>query len=226
MKAKNDTAKYAKKKLGENVRKRRVELDMSQDKLASMLGYKSRSTIAKIEVGENDLTQSKINKMAAALDTTPAYLMGWEANVPGITQLEDGDLAEFPIIGSIAAGYGSEAVEEYTGEMIQIPSYMLGGRPAKDFFVLRVKGNSMYPQFLDGDKVLVLRCTSVDSGSVAVLLYEQTEATIKKVVYTYGEDWFELIPANPEYPTKRVEGSDLETCRVVGKVKMLLRNID
>jgi transcriptional regulator with XRE-family HTH domain len=51
---------------------------MSQDELASKLGYKSRSTIAKIESGENDITQSKIVEFAKALETTPAYLMGWD----------------------------------------------------------------------------------------------------------------------------------------------------
>ena len=47
---------------------------------AKKLGYKSRSTIAKIEKGENDITQSKIAAFADALQTTPSYLMGWDLN--------------------------------------------------------------------------------------------------------------------------------------------------
>ncbi len=64
--------------LYKNIRKRRIELNMSQQELADKLGYKSRSAINKIELGINDITQSKIIAFAKALDTTPAYLMGWE----------------------------------------------------------------------------------------------------------------------------------------------------
>jgi transcriptional regulator with XRE-family HTH domain len=63
-------------KLYDNIKKRRQELEMSQDELAKLLGYKSRSTIAKIESGENDLTQTKIADFARALRTTPGELMG------------------------------------------------------------------------------------------------------------------------------------------------------
>lgn len=64
--------------LYERIKKRREELDLSQDELAQKLGYKSRSTIAKIEKGENDITQSKIAAFAQALQTTPSTLMGWD----------------------------------------------------------------------------------------------------------------------------------------------------
>ena len=46
--------------------------------LAKRLGYKSRSSINKIEVGSRDLTQSRIKAIADALETTPSYIMGWE----------------------------------------------------------------------------------------------------------------------------------------------------
>ena len=64
-------------KLYENIRNRREELGMSQQDLADLLGYKSRSTIAKIESGDNDIPQSKVMAFAEALQTSPAYLMGW-----------------------------------------------------------------------------------------------------------------------------------------------------
>ena len=60
-----------------NIRRRRIELGMSQQQLADKLGYKSRSAINKIEMGINDLTQSKIVAFAEALQTTPGELMGW-----------------------------------------------------------------------------------------------------------------------------------------------------
>lgn len=54
---------------------------MTQEELASKLGYKSKSTINKIELGINDIPQSKVVKFAEALDTTPAVLMGWEEQI-------------------------------------------------------------------------------------------------------------------------------------------------
>jgi transcriptional regulator with XRE-family HTH domain len=67
----------AAKEIGNRVRLLREELRMSQDELATRLGYKSRSSINKIELGQRNLTQSKIKALADALDTTPAYIMGW-----------------------------------------------------------------------------------------------------------------------------------------------------
>lgn len=64
--------------LYDRIKARRLELRLSQDELAQKLGYKSRSTINKIEMGKNDITQSKIKAFAEALETTPSYLMGWE----------------------------------------------------------------------------------------------------------------------------------------------------
>ena len=61
--------------VGSNIKKRRYELRMSQQDLAHVLGYKSRSTIAKIESGENDISQKKLRKFAEALDTTVEALI-------------------------------------------------------------------------------------------------------------------------------------------------------
>ena len=66
-------------RLHENIRARRIVLHMTQQELALKLGYKSTSTIAKIESGKNDIPQAKIAAFAAALDTTPAALMGINA---------------------------------------------------------------------------------------------------------------------------------------------------
>ncbi|MCI7631616.1 MAG: helix-turn-helix transcriptional regulator [Oscillospiraceae bacterium] len=64
--------------IGNRIRLRREELGLSQDELAKMTGYKSRSSINKIELDQRNLRQSKIKAIADALKTTPAYLMGWE----------------------------------------------------------------------------------------------------------------------------------------------------
>lgn len=63
--------------IGENIRRRREELGLTQVDLAARLGYKSKSSINKIELGINDLPQKKIMQFAEALHTTPGVLMGW-----------------------------------------------------------------------------------------------------------------------------------------------------
>jgi transcriptional regulator with XRE-family HTH domain len=65
-------------KIGERIKYRREELGLSQDELARRLGYKSRSSINKIENDASGLPQSKIVAIANALLTTPSYIMGWQ----------------------------------------------------------------------------------------------------------------------------------------------------
>lgn len=62
--------------VGERIKQRRIELGLSQDELAKKVGYKSRSSINKIELSR-DLPLRKVELMAKALDATPGYLMGW-----------------------------------------------------------------------------------------------------------------------------------------------------
>ena len=69
-------------KIGDRIKERRECLKMSQDDLAKKLGYKSRSSINKIERDASGLPQSKIVAIANALNTTPAYIMGWESDKP------------------------------------------------------------------------------------------------------------------------------------------------
>lgn len=66
--------------VGTNIKKRRYELRMSQQELADAMGYRTRSTIAKIESGENDVSQKKLQRLAEVLDTTPeALITGFDA---------------------------------------------------------------------------------------------------------------------------------------------------
>lgn len=64
------------KEVGQQIRARREELHMTQEELAKKLGYKSKSTINKIESGINSITQNKLKAFADALDTTELYLLG------------------------------------------------------------------------------------------------------------------------------------------------------
>lgn len=68
--------------IGARIRNRREQLGLSQEELGKRLGYKSRSSINKIELDQRNLTQSKIKAIADALETTPSYIMGWKEDGP------------------------------------------------------------------------------------------------------------------------------------------------
>lgn len=64
--------------IGEKIKAKRMELGWSQQKLADLMGYTSKSTITKIEKGVSDVGQRNIEKFAEVLGVSIAYLMDWE----------------------------------------------------------------------------------------------------------------------------------------------------
>ena len=62
--------------IGERIKFRREQLGLTQEEVAKKCGYKSRSSVNKIELSRS-LPLSKVELMARALETTPAELMGW-----------------------------------------------------------------------------------------------------------------------------------------------------
>lgn len=64
--------------IGDRIKEKRIELHLSQEELAKRMGYTSKSTINKIELGKNDVSQKKIIQFAKVLHTTVPYLMGWD----------------------------------------------------------------------------------------------------------------------------------------------------
>lgn len=211
--------------LGDKIRARRLDLKMTQQELADRVGYNSRSAINKIERGFRDINQSQIADFAKALDTTPAYLMGIEQTLysPKVTEA----FVTYPVIGDIAAGYDKLADSNWTGETVDIPLSYLKGRAREDFFVLRVKGNSMYPLYHDGDRVLILKQATLNrSGEIGAVLYDDEIASLKKVEYVNGEDWMLLIPINPEFAPEKIEGERLCHCRIMGIPRLLIREME
>lgn len=64
-------------KIGEKIRQRREQLGYTQEELALKLGYASRSSVNKVENSE-EVSMKKVKMYAEALNTSVAYLMGWE----------------------------------------------------------------------------------------------------------------------------------------------------
>lgn len=98
--------------VGENILLMRKELGLTQEELAKRMGYKSKSTINKIELGINDIPQSKIVQFAEVLGTTPAHLMGWEENnSPEEPKLTERERMVLEIFRKIPEDRQAEALE-------------------------------------------------------------------------------------------------------------------
>ena len=212
--------------IGSRIRNRREELGLSQDELGKRLGYKSRSSINKIELDQRSLTQSKIKAIADALETTPSYIMGW--NEPDV-KLDEEDLKffdnlfpietkKFPLLGNIACGKPIFADEQFE-------AYVEAGANIKADFCLRAKGDSMIgARIYDGDIVFIHKQEMVDDGEIAAVLIDD-EATLKRVYYDQENNVIHLFAENPQYKTMRFVGEELNHIRILGKAVALQTDI-
>lgn len=208
--------------IGERVKEARERKGFTQDELAHKLGYKSRSSINKIEK-ERDIPRSMIVKLAEILDVTPAFLMGWDEekkDKSNISAVFNEHIHMIPVFESVSAGFGAYA-DDYIVEYC--PFIINSEREAEETIAIRVTGDSMSPKIEDGDIIRVHKQESVDSGSIAVVLLDGEEGLVKKVVY--GDDWIELHSINPYYPPRRFEGEEVLRLRVVGLVKGSFREM-
>lgn len=202
--------------IGEKIKKRRLELNISQDELAEKMGYKSRSTIAKIEKGVNDVVQTNIVKFAKILNTTPAYLMGWE------DEAKETKGIKIPVLGDVAAGIPIDAIEDVI-DWEEIPTYMAA---SGTFFGLRIKGRSMMPAICDGDIVIVRQQQDAESGEIVIAKINGDTACCKKLIKNKGG--IVLQSFNPEYEPLYFNKTDMEAIPVtiIGKVMELRRKFE
>ena len=196
-----------------NIKKIREEKGLSQDELAKLTGYTSRSSIAKIEKGEVDLTRSKIIAFATALNTTPGNLMGWEENpVAKVDNIYPIELKRFPLLGEIACG-----IPKYANEDRE--SYIMAGTNIQADFCLKAKGDSMInARIHDGDIVFIQKQDIVDNGEIAaVVVNNESEATLKRFYY-YAEKCMVILKAeNPAYEDMIFTNEELDKFHVLGK---------
>ena len=197
----------------------------------SRISKVNEGAISQYRAGKYKASQRSLDKLARALNVSIPWLMG--ADVPMTDEPthnsplphNNEDTVTFPIVTSVAAHYDGVSIDESTtGEKIEVPRAYLKGRKAEDFCAMRVRGDSMYPAFQNGDIVLVLRQSTMNhSGEIGVISYGDDEMTIKRINYVDGEDWLKLVPLNPAYPPRRIEGVDLESCHIIGIPQVLIR---
>ena len=121
-----------------------------------------------------------------------------------------------PVLGRVAAGIPIEAVQDIE-DYEDIPASW--GDP-REYFALKIQGHSMEPRIWDGDVVIARKMPDVDSGSVAVVLVDGEEATVKQI--KKSEDGMTLIGWNPAvYPPKFYTWAEVEKLpvQILGLVK-------
>lgn len=201
-------------KLYQNIKNLREERGLSQDALAKLTGYTDRSSIAKIEKGQVDLQQSKIELFAKALGTTSYDLMGWDEPV---SSHREGVVIN--VLGRVAAGIPINAIEDI------IDTEEITEELAKtgEFFGLQIHGDSMVPNICDGDIVIVRQQDDAESGDIVIATINRDEATCKRLRKYYGG--IELISNNPSYKPFEFSNEEIQSkpVRIIGKVIELRR---
>ena len=201
-----------------NIKRIRELKGISQDELARAVGFKSRSSINKIEQGVNDITQSKLVAIANALSVSPGELMGREAE-------ESRDyIKRIPVLGAVRAGIPIDAIEEIE-DWEEIDTRQHPFRSGT-FFALRVTGDSMEPTIHDGDIVIVRQQPRVENGEIGIVTLNGETATVKEV--KESSKGITLIGHNAAvytphfYDREEVESLPL---RVIGKAVELRRKL-
>jgi repressor LexA len=195
---------------------RRKELGLSQEELAQRMGYRSKSSITKLEKGINDLPQSKVEELAAALETTPAYLLGLDTPCPppGFEPLPA--MTQVPLIGSIACGTpitAEQNIERYIG----VPAAWRAD------FALTCHGDSMSPTICDGD-IVCIRCQpEVEQGEIAAVRIGG-EATLKHF-HRQGDAVMLLADNAAVCPPMIFTGLQLEELHIEGRAVGLCRGL-
>ena len=106
--------------LGERIKKRRLELDMTLEEVGNIAEV-SKSTVTKWETGYiENMRRDKIVLLAKALKVSPMWIMGLDI----VEDFQNSVL--IPVYGSIPAGIPLEAIEDIQGE-VDIPADWLKG---------------------------------------------------------------------------------------------------
>lgn len=203
------------------MKKRRKEIGFSAEKVAERLGV-SPATIYRYEKGDIEkVPVDSLAELAKILQTTPAYLMGWEEQpTPAPSPIPPGfspmpEMVQVPLIGAIACGTPITA-EQNIEQMVCVPSRWHAT------FTLTCKGQSMEPRIHDGDLVAIRSQAEVENGEIAAVRIGE-EATLKRV-YLHPS-FIELRPENPAFESIILSREEMNSVTIEGKAIGLCRDI-
>lgn len=200
-----------------NLKRLRQEKGMTQQKLADLLGI-SRSAIGMYENGEREPDFETSELIADFFNVRLDELISNKTNE--VYPLNENNIYMRPIYDSAAAGFSALAQNTIIG---YIPTYISAPSEKEKYIWVNVVGDSMSPLIDDGSKILVKRQECVDNGQIAIALIDGEEAVVKKI--KYGENWMELISANPYYPPRRFENGEINRVKILGLVKEVSKEL-
>lgn len=197
---------------------------LSYGELSKITGI-SKSALQRYATGETEkIPIDRLELIARATDVSAAYLMCWSdideiSNDFTNVQL-DRDVVSIPVLGCIPAGIPIEAIEDII-DYIEIPKKWLAG--GKEFFSLKLKGNSMFPEYLSGDIVVFERAETCDTGEDCAVMVNGDNATFKRV--ERKKNGVVLKPLNPEFETLFFTNEEIENkpVRIIGIARELRR---
>lgn len=200
--------------IGARIKELRRKNNMMQVDLAKAVNS-SKQTIYKYE---NDIVTNipydKIILLAKALNTTTAYLMGWEDDLPPYQGIMPVEKKRFPFLGEIACGEPIYADEEHN-------VYLESDSSIKADFCLRCKGDSMTGDNInDGDVVFIRKQDTVNNGDIACVIIDD-EATLKHIYLS--DNTVSLVSSNLSYPPLVYKENDCKTIKILGKAVALSR---
>ena len=183
----------------------RTQAHMTQQEVANRLGI-TRQAYCNYEQGLREPEYTTLCRLAEVLHCPLGRLLGYES------QFEPAYGSRIPILGTVKGGFDRMAQQELEGyELAEVSS-------PEEYFFLRVTGDSMAPQIQEGDLMLIHSQDTIESGEVGVVLLENEEATVKRVVFS-GRSVI-LQPFNNAYTPLVVESG---SCRVLGRVVRTIR---
>lgn len=212
----------------EETAKRRVKealriRGMTQAELSKRTGI-NKAKISMYVNGKHLPKQDSIYLISAALRVRPDWIMGLDVpmeDAPVVEIVPMKDTLRVPILGKVAAGEPIYAEGNVDGEIMVDPS-LASGCP---LFALKVKGDSMTPQILDKDIIIVREQTEVDDGDIVVATVNGGEGCVKRLrKYAHA---ISLVSVNPAYEPMYFGEEDVENLpvRIVGKVLEIRRHI-
>ncbi len=172
--------------IGEYIRELRENRGLSLNMLAIKAGVSS-ATISYIENGRNKPSLKTIQLLADALGADVSdmvSIMNGSDESPAEYKLTDvidvEAVKKIPLVGSIRAGepiLATENIESY----VMVDS--IGLCSSKDYFALRVKGDSMNKLFPEDTILIVEKTNVIENGQIGVVGINGQEATVKKVTF-------------------------------------------
>lgn len=124
------------------------------------------------------------------------------------------------VYGTIPAGIPMECIEDII-DTEEISADMLKG--GKQYFGLKIKGNSMYPEYLDGDTIILEKVENCENGQDCVVMVNGNDGTFKRVFK--NENGIILQPLNNEFQPMVYSNEQIKNLpvKVIGKVVELRR---